>query len=421
MRIVCIIALSLATLFTGCADHVTDNDNLGVSTNPLTENGPEAIGLLTFLNHPETTLDVLDHKVPLNRRAARNLIHHRDGWDKEPGTFDDNLFDTVAEVDAVPWIGPATMERLVHYVLAEGWVPQGDDILGVWDGVSFTVKEAQRTLDFVNKASHDLLDDGLRLDKRAADSIMEAQPIESIGELADLYYVGGSALKRLKQTANETAGTVYQDQFNHDEVEEIPDASGAGVDTNVHVVGVPDIMVDVVAKIHLMHDAPEEVQLKLRSPNGSTWSINAKGPATTLPIGPMAKPNGLWSLNAVDPVKGNIGELYGWAIEVQNSGVGPSAESVFASDVAKAIVAWYDIYATDAAAMGGNTLTEALALVSAEAVTEIIDADDAPYAHDLSTTLVLSHPDVIFPGGDLVWFGAYERDSMNLIEVYTFE
>ena len=312
MRIVCIIALSLATLFTGCADHVTDNDNLGVSTNPLTENGPEAIGLLTFLNHPETTLDVLDHKVPLNRRAARNLIHHRDGWDKEPGTFDDNLFDTVAEVDAVPWIGPATMERLVHYVLAEGWVPQGDDILGVWDGVSFTVKEAQRTLDFVNKASHDLLDDGLRLDKRAADSIMEAQPIESIGELADLYYVGGSALKRLKQTANETAGTVYQDQFNHDEVEEIPDASGAGVDTNVHVVGVPDIMVDVVAKIHLMHDAPEEVQLKLRSPNGSTWSINAKGPATTLPIGPMAKPNGLWSLNAVDPVKGNIGELYGW-------------------------------------------------------------------------------------------------------------
>ena len=55
------------------------------------------------------------------------------------------------------------------------------------------------------------------------------------------------------------------------------------------------------------------------------------------------------------------------------------------------------------------------------AITEILDADDDPYGHDLSKILVLSHPDVVFPSGDLIWYGAYDRESLKLIEVYTFE
>ena len=88
----------------------------------------------------------LDHDVPLNRRAARNLIHHRDGFDAVAGTYDDNLFDHLAEVDAVRWVGTSAMASLVSFAFTQNWVPTADDVLGTWDGVVFTVAEAEATL-----------------------------------------------------------------------------------------------------------------------------------------------------------------------------------------------------------------------------------------------------------------------------------
>jgi hypothetical protein len=43
-----------------------------------------------------------------------------------------------------------------------------------------------------------------------------------------------------------------------------------------------------------------------------------------------------------------------------------------------------------------------------------------PDEHDLATTGVLTHPDVVFPGGDSGWFGADERATSRLIEIYAF-
>jgi hypothetical protein len=54
-------------------------------------------------------------------------------------------------------------------------------------------------------------------------------------------------------------------------------------------------------------------------------------------------------------------------------------------------------------------------------MSEVEDSEDDPYGYDLSTTLVLSHTDAVFPGGDSVWFGAYDRETLALIEVYSFE
>jgi len=168
---------------------------------------PEGVALLDFLNAESTTKTVLDDEVPLDRRAAGNLIAHRDGGDRIYGSSDDDLYNNITEVDRVRWVGPKTIQRMIDYVLTLGLVPSDDDLLGSWDDVSFTVSEADATLAFANAASHDLLDYDLGLDRRAASSIVAAQPIESIEHLAGLYYVGNSALNILKDAAVDTGVT----------------------------------------------------------------------------------------------------------------------------------------------------------------------------------------------------------------------
>lgn len=167
----------------------------------LVDGTPEAIGVLRLLASPETTLAVLDDEAGLDRRAAQNLIAHRDGPDRlyeegAPGS-DDDVFDSVAEVDAVAWVGPSTLQRLLDFALQNDFVPGGGQRLGTWDGVEFTVAQAQATLAFVNAASEDDLYAVLR-DPRPVRSIEAARPLASVQQLSLLYYVGRTMLERLK-------------------------------------------------------------------------------------------------------------------------------------------------------------------------------------------------------------------------------
>jgi len=162
------------------------------------EGTPEGVGLIEFLNAESTTYEVLDHEVPLDRRAAGNLIAHRDGGDRQWGTSDDDIYSDVDEVDRVRFVGPKTLDRLVYFASKDGWVPGADDILGVYDGVSFTVNQAEATLYVANTLDADALDFDLQLDARAVESIVEARPIDTVDHLSRLYYVGGSALQTLR-------------------------------------------------------------------------------------------------------------------------------------------------------------------------------------------------------------------------------
>ena len=81
-----------------------------------------AAGVLKFVN--ETTHGVLDDQVPLDRRAADNIIEHRNGPDGELGSSDDDLFDTLRELDDVPWVGPVSFQRIVDYARGEGYLPE---------------------------------------------------------------------------------------------------------------------------------------------------------------------------------------------------------------------------------------------------------------------------------------------------------
>ena len=52
---------------------------------------------------------------------------------------------------------------------------------------------------------------------------------------------------------------------------------------------------------------------------------------------------------------------------------------------------------------------------------QVTDTEDDPFGYDLTTTDLLAHPAVAFPGADAVWFGAYDKATGELIEVGRFE
>ncbi|MEQ9324195.1 MAG: proprotein convertase P-domain-containing protein [Polyangiaceae bacterium] len=199
------LPLALVAL-AACAAEATPTTDAETAnaTETILDGSPEGVGVLAFLNDGETSLAVLDDDVPLPSHAAKALVAHRDGPDATFGTGDDDLYDDVYEVLAVKHVGPARLETIAAYAAQQGFVPQGDELLGVYDGVPFTVNEAEATLAFVNAATFAFLDDEVGLDKRAAESIAEATPIETVLELSKLYFVGESALLKLKGWAVST-------------------------------------------------------------------------------------------------------------------------------------------------------------------------------------------------------------------------
>lgn len=87
----------------------------------------EARAVLALANGAD--FETLDDDVGLDRRAAEHMVAHRDGLDEIAGTADDDPFDSLAELDAVKWVGPRAFGKLRAYVIANGLVPRPDDCL----------------------------------------------------------------------------------------------------------------------------------------------------------------------------------------------------------------------------------------------------------------------------------------------------
>lgn len=77
----------------------------------------EVAAVLTLANTAD--FEELDDGVPLDRRAAEGIWAHRVGPDGVPGSADDDPFDTLAELDAVPWVGPAALQAMLAYADVE--------------------------------------------------------------------------------------------------------------------------------------------------------------------------------------------------------------------------------------------------------------------------------------------------------------
>ncbi|UJR80638.1 hypothetical protein [Sandaracinus amylolyticus] len=99
----------------------------------------------------------------------------------------------------------------------------------------------------------------------------------------------------------------------------------------------------------------------------------------------------------------------------------PSLAARFAEDLGAHLVEWYAVHGADVRAAGGASLEDAQRAIEASRVEELVHAAEDPQGHDLATTRVLRHRDVVFPGSDIVWHGAYGRESEDLLEIYAFE
>lgn len=202
-------ALAICLFATACGvGPGDDGGGTGIerTDSALVDGTPEGVGVLRLLNDPETTLVVLDVDASMNRRAAQALMAHRAGPDGRFGTRDDDRFDSIAEVDSVRYVGPTALGRLVAFAHASARVPEGDELLGSYDRVRFSVDEAAAALRLINRASVQTLDVDMELNRRAVDSIVAARPIASMQELSELRYVGATALRRIKAYPPPRAG-----------------------------------------------------------------------------------------------------------------------------------------------------------------------------------------------------------------------
>lgn len=355
-RITIVAALALF----GCADTApppSSDTQAPPSTHQsaLADGTPESVGLLTLLNDAATTFEVLDDDVPLDKRAAENLVAHRDGPDGELGTADDDLFDDVAEVDAVTWVGPAAMDALLAYAAAQGYVPEGDDPLGTYDDVTFTVNEAEATLELVNDAPATELDVDVALDSRAVDAILEARPVGGMVELEGLYFVGPSAMLKLRDYAMSHKKGIWETCQAHDECQSglcaglvlfdgqgwcfeswqadtfesaspvaIPD-DGSLVTSSIEVSGLATVPLDVVVTLDIDHPRPQDLFVALHQPGGAyavLWDHESSPPSV------IEKPNGIegdnmvngtWTLDVVDTVTGESGQVSGWSMWISST------------------------------------------------------------------------------------------------------
>ncbi len=103
-------------------DGETDGFHDGKADGSIDEGSPEALGVLALVNDAAITSAKLKADAHLTARVAGNITKHRNGADGQPGTADDDTYDTLGELDAVPYVGPATLSALLELARDRGLV-----------------------------------------------------------------------------------------------------------------------------------------------------------------------------------------------------------------------------------------------------------------------------------------------------------
>ena len=129
------------------------------------------------------TLEELDDDVGLKSNAAAELIG-------------DGPYDSLEEIAAVKWVGPATLEDLRDY--APIWIEAfaASDLAGTYDGIAFDSQTAAVALEIANEASYDqMLMAGLNL--VGITRIIEGRPYDDMQGVADATGVGPVTMQGL--------------------------------------------------------------------------------------------------------------------------------------------------------------------------------------------------------------------------------
>lgn len=147
----------------------------------------ESARVLDLVNYPGVDRTALDNDVGVSAAAARAISEYRAGADGKYPSIDDNDITTIAELDAIAYVGNATFEQLADYALVHP-APEAVTV----EGVAFKGWQAEIVAWGANNVPIGVLR-GL-LDNRAADNVMAARPLADVKALAAVSLIGGNAL-----------------------------------------------------------------------------------------------------------------------------------------------------------------------------------------------------------------------------------
>ncbi len=119
---------ALLLVVPACTDSgVEDGENAefpgGKSDGGIDEGSPEALGVLALVNDPAMSASALKTAAGVSSKVAGNITSHRDGADGKAGSADDDRYDTLAELDAIKFVGPATLAALLEAARDRGLIP----------------------------------------------------------------------------------------------------------------------------------------------------------------------------------------------------------------------------------------------------------------------------------------------------------
>lgn len=121
-----ILAIALVACATDMGGEIEDGQNdafpSGKADGGIDEGSPEAIAVLAMVNDPANDAAALKAGAHVTARVANNIVGHRVGADGTAGTADDNTFDNLAELDAIPYVGPASLSALVEMAKDHGYL-----------------------------------------------------------------------------------------------------------------------------------------------------------------------------------------------------------------------------------------------------------------------------------------------------------
>lgn len=215
------LTVAMAVAVSGCASATDDpgEDGAGVSAFAVQLPAGDAAAVLALVNYPGTDVATLDRLAGLDARAARGIVAARSGADGISPSADDVPFTTVAEVDAVAYVGDAALRKLDAYAQAHP-APAGETV----KAVAFQGWQAEAVLWGVNQA--DLATLNAFLDVRAAQGLVAHRPFASVAAMGGVAYVGAAALTALRGEAQTWWGALRAGGAGADCVAKFDDAVG---------------------------------------------------------------------------------------------------------------------------------------------------------------------------------------------------
>ncbi len=170
------------------------DDELSTSQLGLSLGAADSATVLEYVNYPGTAVGILDNDVQLDARAAKAIVARKNGPDGRELTADDRPFTSIADLDAVPYVGDLAIGRILAFAKANP-IPQGVTV----ENVAFTGWQAEAVLWGANTVPVGVLN-GL-LDNRAAANVIAGRPYFTMKKLADVPLVGPNALQAMRGQA----------------------------------------------------------------------------------------------------------------------------------------------------------------------------------------------------------------------------